>query len=60
MQAMPNGGLISISVTADWDDIWIVIDDEVRIPEDISKNMGSILYLKERAPAWGYQLSKHH
>ena len=61
MQAMPNGGLISISVTADWEDIWIVIDDEGEgIHEDIHKKIWDPFYTsKEKGTGLGLSIVKN-
>lgn len=61
MQAMPDGGLISISVTADWDKLWIVIDDEgAGIPEDILKKIWDPFYTsKEKGTGLGLSIVKN-
>jgi len=61
MQAMPNGGLISISVTADVEEIWIVIDDEgTGMPEDILKKIWDPFYTsKEKGTGLGLSIVKN-
>ncbi|KPA17242.1 membrane protein containing ATP-binding region, ATPase-like domain protein [Candidatus Magnetomorum sp. HK-1] len=61
MQAMPNGGLISISVTADRNDIWVVIDDEGEgIPDEILAKIWDPFYTsKEKGTGLGLSIVKN-
>ncbi|MBF0452329.1 MAG: GHKL domain-containing protein [Candidatus Magnetomorum sp.] len=61
MQAMPNGGLISISVTADKQDIWIVIDDEGEgIQDDVLNKIWDPFYTsKEKGTGLGLSIVKN-
>jgi len=61
MQAMPDGGLISISVTADRYDLWIVIDDEGEgIPDEILAKMWAPFYTsKEKGTGLGLSIVKN-
>jgi len=61
MQAMPLGGLISISVTADKNDIWIVINDEGEgITDDILKKIWDPFYTsKEKGTGLGLSIVKN-
>jgi len=61
MQAMPNGGLISISVTSDKSDVWVVIDDEGEgVSDDILNKVWDPFYTsKEKGTGLGLSIVKN-